>query len=333
MGVRGIYSLLMKDMKSYTSLKTLPLLDESVRRKNRNVNVDEVAESTEYVRGHTELFVVDGNSFVYWFCFLVFGKEACCFTDYSELRTKLDAWLRSCYDHGLAFIFVFDGPTEPSKWITKLRRMQNQVTDICMNQEHKMQGTKNSSVPSIASILPMLGLQCIRSTLISHESIFGTNYVQSIEAPGEADKLIAYLASKNRATAILSNDTDMMCFHVYQNHKDISNTPFVLFSTFIVPPTGAPGGVNITLIEPDKFARRIGIRAKVFELLILRLDHVNSFYRTLGCWLLSSATIGPPQACMSLRINDYTYKCKADGQLLIHQYLRRGFRLSDCISR
>ena len=134
MGVRGIFSMLRKHLPSYSTRKEYDADTDNVETDpegNEDIisPTGEAPESPPHAAASTDkrdLIVVDGNGFVYWFVTFILGRESSCQTDYALLSRKLDEWLRQCYRLHLVFIFIFDGPTQPSKSPTKVKRMRNQ---------------------------------------------------------------------------------------------------------------------------------------------------------------------------------------------------------------
>jgi hypothetical protein len=273
MGVRGIFSLLRKHLPSFSTRKeyTAGAADLSSKR---------------------DLIVVDGNAFVYWFVTFILGRESSCLTNYTFLSKKLDEWLRQCYRLQIAFIFIFDGPTQPAKWQTKIKRMRNQSQDIYTNQLHKLQRGDRGAAPSVASVPPLLGMQAVTRVLLHHQSTEGAGALQVRHAEGEADEEIVRVAVEQQAVAILSNDSDMLFFHtreaVDRYHVEAMDTAGSSNNRRVVPVTVplipfasfhfSEGGRRLVLdamIQRHCLAKATGVRSEVVCIYIIYIYHRN----------------------------------------------------------
>lgn len=262
MGVRGIFTLLRKNLSSYSTRKEY---DASLQAQREPVECSE--EEAPDKRG--DLIVVDGNAFVYWFVTFTLGRESSCQTDYVILSSKLHEWLLQCHRHRIHFIFIFDGPTDPSKWPTKIKRMRNQSQDIYSSQMHKLYPSE-SVPPSVASVPPVLGLQAVLLELEKHQSDNqsgcgrGCGMVRVIHAEGEADKDIARVAVQQRAMAVLSNDSDMMFFHTARRGQGDTPVPVPLlpFASFQFSMEGNRLALE-ALIQRSSLAKAAGMRSEV----------------------------------------------------------------------
>ena len=190
---------------------------------------------------------------------------------------------------------MFDGPTQPSKWATKIKRMRNQSEDIVNNQMYKVhycqqEGSHSSHThshthsrthshthsrthipppPSVASVPPVLGLQAIIQVMKYHERTMGGNYMRVYQASDEADEEVVRIAVQYEAVAIMSNDSDMLFFHTQQRshsdkkHHDVPvSVPLLPFSSFQMV-QGGGRLVMDALIHRQSVAKAMGVRSEV----------------------------------------------------------------------
>ena len=256
MGVRGITTFIRENLSSIsTSRREYSLTD---------LNEDGVER---------DLVVVDGNAFVYWFSSVTFGRESCCLSSYSQLCESLEQWLGQCHCYSIRFIFVFDGPTEPSKWPSKIKRMKNQCNDIFNNQVQKLNHYDKDDSP-LSSVIPVLGIQAVINVLKRFGEHKNDGFVEVFQADGEADRDIVTIAGQEEAVAILSNDSDMFFFNSCQllskpisadmNHMlvPVGDVPIVSFSCFHKSAFG-DRFVMESLVERGNLAKAIGVRSEV----------------------------------------------------------------------
>jgi len=135
-------------------------------------------------------------------------------------------------------IFIFDGKPPPEKRdLLRQRRMEKKDAEINYNQlQQKLKTASEQEKQEIIQEMEHLKRQMVR---IRHEDIqkvkrlmdaYGVHYY---DAPGEADRLCAYLLKIGKAWACMSDDMDMFlygCPYVIRNLSLLNHT-VVLYDT------------------------------------------------------------------------------------------------------
>lgn len=199
MGVRGLMSFIMTSLSSYADHINLSLLG----------------------KGSGIQIVIDGNALVYYFCQYHLGVTSPIVIDYDHLSFEFDKWVK-CLKSSVLPIFLFDGPTPLDKMPTRLNRIRQQWIDIkqyvfAVNKWYELNSTMKTDIPSIdscTSVPPLLGMSVILE-------ILKLNACEYYFAEGEADPSIVQLAAERSVYAILTNDTDFICYQKLGNNIGI----------------------------------------------------------------------------------------------------------------
>ena len=219
------------------------------------------------------LVVIDGNAFSHWFCMECFGVAPSLNTNYRLLKLHVISWILKCYASKVDCAFVFDGATEPDKLQCRLDRLCKQSANMNFALSRQPLGSvfkvrdrdqcnsyrfneSNSNTNAngggsdcikLQSTPPLLAISCIISA-IGHIRDLGTQ-VCAFYAKGEADKTITEVALVLKATAIMSNDSDMLIY-------DTGNVGFIPFWAFGFADDGS---LNAFVIKRRKVANVLGI--------------------------------------------------------------------------
>eukprot|EP01041_Mallomonas_annulata_P010691 gene10691-22325_t len=201
MGIRGLTSFIRQSLPSFAD----------------HVNLSAVS-STSLT---PIVLIVDGNAFFHYFCLERLGNAPGITTDYRWLSLSVQDWIQKCRSSGVELMFIFDGSKSPDKLPTKLSRLQKQSADVCkglnwcrqsLERSIDHEGDPNTSKFSdifskmrLQSVPPLLAQQCLMELLAK----LGISYMT---ASGEADGAIAHMAKTYSAFAILSNDSDFICY-------------------------------------------------------------------------------------------------------------------------
>jgi hypothetical protein len=221
------------------------------------------------------LLIVDGNAFSHWFSLECFGSAPSVNTNYRQLKRLVVSWIMKCYATKVDCIFVFDGATEPDKLQCRLDRLcrQSANMDSALSQEPlgavlngtdqdneastiardvELNGTgiptiyqRNSAGIKVQSTPPLLAISCIVNAIGSLQS----TDTRAFYARGEADKTIVEVAVALQATAIMSNDSDMLIY----NSCDVGFIPFWGFGF------ADDGSLNAFVIKRKKVSNLMGI--------------------------------------------------------------------------
>jgi hypothetical protein len=302
MGVRGLTAFLKQGSLSSIS----DHVDFSVPAELH----DEHQHSGESPQNR-RLLIVDGNAFSHWFTLECFGSAPSVNTNYRQLKRLVVSWIMKCYATKVDCIFVFDGATEPDKLQCRLDRLcrQSANMDSALSQEPlgavlngtdqdneastrasdvECNGTgiptiyqKNSSDIKVQSTPPLLAISCIINAIGSLQS----TDTRAFYARGEADKTIVEVAVALQATAIMSNDSDMLIY----NSCDVGFIPFWGFGF------ADDGSLNAFVIKRKKVSNLMGISE--INLPILAVLVGNDFTSAEICHHIHKILFEGPKQC------------------------------------
>ena len=264
MGIRGLTAFLkqgsLSSISDHVDMSTANMLPG-----HSSISSDASAALSRH------LVVIDGNAFSHWFCMECFGTAPSLNTNYLLLKLHVLSWILKCHASKVDCAFVFDGATEPDKLQCRLDRLCKQSAnmnfalsrqplgsafkagdqDPCSSYKSNESNinTNNNGSDSIKlqSTPPLLAISCIISA-IGHIRDLGTQ-VCAFYAKGEADKTITEVAVILKATAIMSNDSDMLIY-------DTGNVGFIPFWAFGFADDGS---LNAFVIKRRKVANLLGI--------------------------------------------------------------------------
>ena len=258
------------------------------------------------------LLIVDGNAFSHWFTLECFGTAPSVNTNYRQLKSLVVSWIMKCHATQVDCIFVFDGATEPDKLQCRLDRLcrQSANMDAALSQEplgavpnatgqeneastraHDVEcnGTgiptmyqKNSSNIKVQSTPPLLAISCIINAIVSLQS----TETRAFYARGEADKTIVEVAVALQATAIMSNDSDMIIY----NSSDVGFIPFWGFGF------ADDGSLNAFIIKRKKVSNLMGISE--INLPILAALVGNDFTSVENCYHIHKILFEGSKQCL-----------------------------------
>lgn len=257
------------------------------------------------------LLIVDGNAFSHWFTLECFGSAPSVNTNYRQLKSLVVSWIMKCYATKVDCIFVFDGATEPDKLQCRLDRLcrQSANMDSALSQEPLgavLNGTdqdneastrardvecnatgiptiyqKNSSGIKAQSTPPLLAISCIINAIGSLQS----TDTRAFYARGEADKTIVEVAVALQATAIMSNDSDMLIY----NSCDVGFIPFWGFGF------ADDGSLNAFVIKRKKVSNLMGISEVNLPILAVLVG--NDFTSAEICHHIHKILFEGPKQC------------------------------------
>ena len=257
------------------------------------------------------LLIVDGNAFSHWFTLECFGSAPSVNTNYRQLKRLVVSWIMKCYATKVDCIFVFDGATEPDKLQCRLDRLcrQSANMDSALSQEPlgailngtdqdneastrardvECNGTgiptiyqKNSAGIKVQSTPPLLAISCIINAIGSLQS----TDTRSFYARGEADKTIVEVAVALQATAIMSNDSDMLIY----NSCDVGFIPFWGFGF------ADDGSLNAFVIKRKKVSNLMGISEINMPILAVLVG--NDFTSAEICHHIHKILFEGPKQC------------------------------------
>ena len=299
MGVRGLTAFLKQGSLSSIS---------------DHVDFSVPAEMHEHGAGSPQnrrLLIVDGNAFSHWFTLECFGSAPSVNTNYRQLKRLVASWIMKCYATKVDCIFVFDGATEPDKVQCRLDRLcrQSANMDSALSQEPlgavlngtdqdneastracdvECNGTgiptiyqRNSAGIKVQSTPPLLAISCIINAIGSLQS----TDTRAFYARGEADKTIVEVAVALQATAIMSNDSDMLIY----NSCDVGFVPFWGFGF------ADDGSLNAFVIKRKKVSNLMGISE--INLPILAVLVGNDFTSAEICHHIHKILFEGPKQC------------------------------------
>ena len=305
MGVRGLTAFLKQGSLSSIS----DHVDFSVPAEMH------LHDDRQHYPGHPHdrrLLIVDGNAFSHWFTLECFGTAPSVNTNYRQLKSLVVTWIMKCYATQVDCIFVFDGATEPDKLQCRLDRLcrQSANMDAALSQEplgavpnatdqeneastraHDVEcnGTgiptmyqKNSGNIKVQSTPPLLAISCIINAIVSLQS----TETRAFYARGEADKTIVEVAVALQATAIMSNDSDMIIY----NSSDVGFIPFWGFGF------ADDGSLNAFIIKRKKVSNLMGI--SVVNLPILAALVGNDFTSVEDCYHIHKILFEGSKQCL-----------------------------------
>jgi len=246
--------------------------------------------------GEYHIIVIDGNAFSHWFCMECLGIAPSLNTNYGLLRRQVITWIRKCHATKVECVFVFDGSTEPDKLQCRLDRLCKQSANINFTLSQQLfiskaklpsdhlhescdissekdynKDTKNSCSSSkvdIRSTPPLLAISCIINAI---KDCTGTG-AKAFYADGEADKTIVEVSTALKATAIMSNDSDMLIY-------DTGSVGFIPFWAFGF---ANDGSLNAFIIRRRKVANLMGISEESLPLLAALVG--NDFTSAETCY-------------------------------------------------
>ena len=305
MGVRGLTAFLKQGSLSSIS----DHVDFSVPAEMH------LHDDRQHDPGHPydrRLLIVDGNAFSHWFTLECFGTAPSVNTNYRQLKSLVVSWIMKCYATQVDCIFVFDGATEPDKLQCRLDRLcrQSANMDAALSQEpleavqnatdqeneastraHDVEcnGTgiptlfqKNSGNIKVQSTPPLLAISCIINAIVSLQS----TETRAFYARGEADKTIVEVAVALQATAIMSNDSDMIIY----NSSDVGFIPFWGFGF------ADDGSLNAFIIKRKKVSNLMGISE--INLPILAALVGNDFTSAENCYHIHKILFEGSKQCL-----------------------------------
>ena len=263
MGIRGLTAFLKQGSLSSIS----DHVDMSENAANPCVKYGS-ADATRAPRNH--LIIIDGNAFSHWFCLECLGTAPSLNTNYNILKHHVTSWIHKCSRSKVDLIFIFDGATEPDKLQCRLDRLckqsahmnfalsQNPIrrsTNVALTSEvtpvsecQLSSSSSSSSSVKLQSTPPLLAISCIISAIADMK--LHKPSVRAFYAKGEADKTIARVAVALKATAIMSNDSDMLIY-------DTASVGFIPFWAFGFADDGS---LNAFVIRRRKVASLMGIK-------------------------------------------------------------------------
>lgn len=158
-----------------------------------------------------------------------------------------------CHATKVDCVFVFDGATDQDKLRCRFDRLCKQsanvdfaLSKIPLQQHSNLVADKDfHSAMKIQSTPPLLAISCIISAIGS----LRTTQTRAFYAKGEADKTIVEAAVALNATAIMSNDSDMLIY-------DTANVGFIPFWGFGFADDGS---LNAFIIRRRKLSNLLGI--------------------------------------------------------------------------
>lgn len=221
MGVRGLLSYLK---------------EKGLERYSRRLMVSDTA-----------VFVIDGNSFAHWICNRDRSECPCPAVDmdYLDLRDKVLEFIEEMREAGATCVFLFDSFVESDKLETKILRMRGQVDDLDFLAGSLEQDRSSLYVHS----LPLLAVSCIIEVLVKIDTEVA--FVQ-----GEADTELVKLALRRNATAIISNDTDMLVYHASSSYteSECRHAPGLIFFNEGFFRDGANEGLYANIVDAQRVA-------------------------------------------------------------------------------
>ena len=280
MGIRGLTAFLKEG--SLGSISDHVDLSSNADGNHTESLKTEVASSSS-----RHDIVIDGNAFSHWFCLECFGTAPSLNTNYRMLKKHVTSWIIKCHTSNVNCFFVFDGATETDKLKCRLDRLCKQSANMNsalsqqpMDSRHDNLGDRDQKTPSndaqsiqnrhedsnsnscgmrIQSTPPLLAISCIINAIRALQSS-GTQqskWTRAFYADGEADKNIVEVAIAINATAIMSNDSDMLIY-------ETSNVGFIPFWGFGF---ANDGSLNAFIIKRRKLSNLMGISESNLPLL------------------------------------------------------------------
>lgn len=221
------------------------------------------------------IIVVDGNAFSHWFCLECFGTAPSLNTNYALLKRYVASWIMRCHATMVDCVFVFDGATDHDKLPCRFDRLCKQSANIDfalskMPLRIQSMAVDSDSHPAarIQSTPPLLAISCIINAIGTLQS----TQTRSFYAKGEADKTIVEVAVALNATAIMSNDSDMLVY-------DTANVGFIPFWGFGFADDGS---LNAFIIRRRKLSKLLGIAESSLPMLAALVG--NDFTSAETCY-------------------------------------------------
>ena len=270
MGIRGLTAFLKQG-----SLSSISDHVDMSADNNTTAHGSSLSGSSTALSEH--LVVIDGNAFSHWFCMECLGTAPSVNTNYKLLKRQVTSWILKCCGSKVNCVFVFDGATEPDKLQCRLDRLCKQSAnmncalsqqplcdlpnagdhvqgistksnDINNNQNtNDADSSSNTNSIKLQSTPPLLAISCIIGAIGDLRDL-GPK-VCAFYAKGEADKTITEVAVALKATAIMSNDSDMLIY-------DTGKVGFIPFWAFGF---AEDGSLNAFIIRRRKVANLLGI--------------------------------------------------------------------------
>jgi hypothetical protein len=198
------------------------------------------------------IIVIDGNAFSHWFCLECFGTAPSLNTNYRLLKSHVASWIMRCHATKVDCVFVFDGATDQDKLRCRFDRLckQSASVDFALSKmpqrlRSMAADTEFRSAAKMQSTPPLMAISCIINAIGTLKS----TQTRSFYAKGEADKTIVEVAVALNATAIMSNDSDMLIY-------DTVNVGFIPFWGFGFADDGS---LNAFIIRRRKLSKLLGI--------------------------------------------------------------------------
>jgi hypothetical protein len=198
------------------------------------------------------IIVIDGNAFSHWFCLECFGTAPSLNTNYRLLKSHVASWIMRCHATNVDCVFVFDGATDQDKLRCRFDRLCKQsanvdfaLSKVPLRRRSMAVDNEFHSAAKIQSTPPLLAISCIINAIGTLQS----TQTRSFYAKGEADKTIVEVAIALNATAIMSNDSDMLIY-------DTVNVGFIPFWGFGFADDGS---LNAFIIRRRKLSKLLGI--------------------------------------------------------------------------
>jgi hypothetical protein len=245
MGIRGLTAFLK--LGSISSIS-----DHVDLSAGHDVPTTENPMSNSSRRSLRHIIVIDGNAFSHWFCLECFGTAPSLNTNYGLLKSHVASWIMRCHATNVDCVFVFDGATDQDKLRCRFDRLCKQSANVDFALSKMPLRRRSMAVDKefcsgakIQSTPPLLAISCIINAIGTLQS----TQTRSFYAMGEADKTIVEVAIALNATAIMSNDSDMLIY-------DTVNVGFIPFWGFGFADDGS---LNAFIIRRRKLSKLLGI--------------------------------------------------------------------------
>ena len=267
MGIRGLTAFL--------KLGSISSISDHVDLSTDHHATPEILSSSSSRPSLRHIIVVDGNAFSHWFCLECFGTAPSLNTNYELLKRCVISWIMRCHATKVDCVFVFDGATDQDKLRCRFDRLCKQSANVDSALSKIPQRIRSvvidndvHSAAKIQSTPPLLAITCIVNAIGTLQS----TQTRSFYAKGEADKTIVEVAVALNATAIMSNDSDMLIY-------DTANVGFIPFWGFGFADDGS---LNAFIIRRRKLSKLLGIAESSLPILAALVG--NDFTSAETCY-------------------------------------------------
>lgn len=230
------------------------------------------------------------------YCWIHRGCFAC--ADKLAMKAPTDVYVKYCMKYvdmllkyNIRPVLVFDGCNLPSKEVTEQKRRQKRKEFLERGRQHLREGDTSAArdcFTKCVNVTPAMALEVIKAAR--------KRSVDCIVAPYEADSQLAYLIKHGLVQAIITEDSDLLCFGCKK----------VIFKLDLVG-----NGIMVEMENLGRVKNLVGFTPTLFRQMCI----------LSGCdYLESIKGVGLAKACKALKLSKYRNGYEVAKHL--HQYIK-----------